>query len=579
VNQFAVTLPDSSIPVWTSGAKALGAIAKISGDTTSGKYLVCVQAGTTAGSAPSIAGAIGDEVTDGSVKWQIASRVPFAVMAEPATIEGVPLPAGGYFDGAYIRNLNANFLTAGTINGDLVNVTKALKAADVTAGAIWTGDVTSTSNTVVGGVSKPSFSINASTGLATFNNVVVRGTVYATAGHLRGLNIEDSAGNVILSAGSTLQSQITQFVNAVAQAKADLAEVQANSYADGIVTVAEANAIAQAQAKADLAEVQAVAAAAVDATTKTNAVQTVAQSASDVAAQANAAVADRLKKSGTDVMSGEVQLASSYAMWFGTSGYARGPTGVYIGSSGIVGKKGGAVTFSLDNAGNAIFGGNVVGGQFTTGAFTGWGWPAVNNYGSYFGPSGLLLGNYRNNKFFQVTYDGNVSAPGFSITNGNAVFSGNVSASTLSAQSMDVALRNVLETGSITVNFLQHAGNYWEEGQGQVNYPAGTLLTAPINRLIATNIYDAYLLNSWRQQPFKANAYFSGTGSSTGGSHLYNMSITTEIIVSQRFSIEGLNTENNTRLYILIKDALLTSDTVFANFTFPSTINWILSRA
>jgi hypothetical protein len=193
VNQFAVTLPSTSIPDWAAGAKALGAIAKISGDTTSGKYLVCVKAGTSSSTAPSIAGLIGTIVTDGSVEWQIASRVPFAVVSAPTTIEGVPLPAGGYFDGAYIRNLNANFITAGTINGDIVNVTKALTAADVTAGAIWTGDVTSTSNTVIEGVSYPSFSINASTGLATFNNAVVRGTVYATAGLIGGNTIDEAS--------------------------------------------------------------------------------------------------------------------------------------------------------------------------------------------------------------------------------------------------------------------------------------------------------------------------------------------------------------------------------------------------
>jgi len=194
VNQFAVTLPSTSIPDWAAGAKALGAIAKISGDTTSGKYLVCVKAGTSSSTAPSIAGLIGTIVTDGSVEWQIASRVPFAVVSAPTTIEGVPLPAGGYFDGAYIRNLNANFITAGTINGDIVNVTKALTAADVTAGAIWTGDVTSTSNTVIEGVSYPSFSINASTGLATFNNAVVRGTVYATNGQFYGTILGGVAG-------------------------------------------------------------------------------------------------------------------------------------------------------------------------------------------------------------------------------------------------------------------------------------------------------------------------------------------------------------------------------------------------
>jgi len=67
--------------------------------------------------------------------------------------------------------------------------------------------VTSTSNTVVNGVSNPSFSINASTGLATFNNAVVRGTVYATAGQIGGITIASNA----VRAGQTAYNTGTGF--------------------------------------------------------------------------------------------------------------------------------------------------------------------------------------------------------------------------------------------------------------------------------------------------------------------------------------------------------------------------------
>jgi len=46
-------------------------------------------------------------------------------------------------------------------------------------------------------------------GTAEFSNGTFRGNIYATAGYLRGLDIEDSAGNVILSAGNTLASQLS----------------------------------------------------------------------------------------------------------------------------------------------------------------------------------------------------------------------------------------------------------------------------------------------------------------------------------------------------------------------------------
>jgi len=123
---------------------------------------------------------------------------------------------------------------------------------------------------------------------------------------------------------------------------------------------------------------------------------------------------------------------------------------VYIGSSGIVGKKGGAVTFSLDNAGNATFGGNVVGGQFTTGAYTGYAWPAINNYGTYLGPSGLLIGNANNNKYLQVTHDGNIYAPGFSIVNGNATFGGKLTAAAIDAVNTINIAGNAVTTSNST---------------------------------------------------------------------------------------------------------------------------------
>jgi hypothetical protein len=103
----------------------------------------------------------------------------------------------------------------------------------------------------------------------------------------------------------------------------------------------------------------------------------------------------------------------------GTTGYGTG-AGFYLGSNG---------TFSLSDKltwngsvlninGGGTFTGNVSGGQFTTGAFTGYAWPAVNNYGTYLGPSGLLIGNANNGKYLQVTQDGNIYTPGFNVVDG-----------------------------------------------------------------------------------------------------------------------------------------------------------------
>ena len=102
VDRFAVTTPQTSIQLRAnSTVYAVGAIARVAGADS--KTLVCKVGGTTGVSAPTI-GAIGTMVTDGTVRWQVASRVPFAVQAVPTEINGQPVPAGVYVDAAYILN-------------------------------------------------------------------------------------------------------------------------------------------------------------------------------------------------------------------------------------------------------------------------------------------------------------------------------------------------------------------------------------------------------------------------------------------------------------------------------------------
>ncbi len=75
---------------------------------------------------------------------------------------------------------------------------------------------------------------------------------------------------------ATAQANAISTAAAAAQAKADLAEVTAKAYADGIVDAEEARAIADATAKASAAQAAATAAAAADATAKANVAATMA---------------------------------------------------------------------------------------------------------------------------------------------------------------------------------------------------------------------------------------------------------------------------------------------------------------
>ena len=102
VDRFAVTTPQTSIQVRAiSTTYATGAIARVAGADS--KTLVCKIGGTTGTGALTV-GNIGTLIVDGSVTWQVASRVPFAVQAVPTEINGQPVPAGVYVDAAYILN-------------------------------------------------------------------------------------------------------------------------------------------------------------------------------------------------------------------------------------------------------------------------------------------------------------------------------------------------------------------------------------------------------------------------------------------------------------------------------------------
>jgi hypothetical protein len=82
------------------------------------------------------------------------------------------------------------------------------------------------------------------------------------------------------------------------------------------------------------------------------------------------------------------------------------------------------------SAARGRFKGGVMGG-----AYQGYAWPDGGALGYFLGPrnasdpnsdGGLLLGNANIGHYFQVTYDGNVYAPGLTIINGSASFSGTI---------------------------------------------------------------------------------------------------------------------------------------------------------
>jgi hypothetical protein len=179
VNRFAVTTPQTSIALRaTSTTYSQGAIVRVSGQDS--KTLVCKIGGST-GSGSITVGNIGTLIVDGSVTWQVASRVPFAVQAVPTQINGQDVPAGVYIDAAYVLNATIQNAQIADLAVDDQKIA-SLNVGKLVAGSLQTDSYVQSSNYVAGA---QGFRISAN-GNAEFQNAVVRGAVFATSGTFAG---------------------------------------------------------------------------------------------------------------------------------------------------------------------------------------------------------------------------------------------------------------------------------------------------------------------------------------------------------------------------------------------------------
>jgi hypothetical protein len=133
-------------------------------------------------------GDIGTLIVDGSVTWQVASRVPFAVQAVPTEINGQPVPAGVYIDAAYVLNATIQNAQIADLAVDDQKIT-SLNVGKLTAGSLQTDSYVQSSNYVAGA---QGFRISAN-GQAEFQNAVVRGAVFAESGTFSG-SLEAATG-------------------------------------------------------------------------------------------------------------------------------------------------------------------------------------------------------------------------------------------------------------------------------------------------------------------------------------------------------------------------------------------------
>lgn len=133
--------------------------------------------------------------------WVLNAPVlPFVVQATPTTINGVEVPVGVYMSDAFIQNAtitNAKIANLAVDDAKIAN----LSVSKLDAGSLKVGSYISSSNYVSG---SQGFAVWA-TGAAEFNNVTVRGAVYANTGVFSGTVYASSGsftGAVYASSGS-----------------------------------------------------------------------------------------------------------------------------------------------------------------------------------------------------------------------------------------------------------------------------------------------------------------------------------------------------------------------------------------
>jgi hypothetical protein len=273
-----------------------------------------------------------------------------------------------------------------------------------------------------------------------------------------------------------------------------------------------------------------------------------ADAAQTAASNALTGLTTKLNSDARNVLAGEGGLAVGTLEW-NSSGVRTSGYGVGFSANGLAAyNDAGVATFVLDgDTGNATFAGEL---SAATGSFA--------------GELSAATG----------TFTGSLSAA-------TGSFSGAVSASTLSADSMDVARRNILELGGLTIPSSTILG-FFESGKGGSEfYPAGTVFTRQINRLVRTNTTDVfYSTNNFIRQPFSCTVFPFGGATFSGGDGVFNIKVDAEVLVNRRYSIGGATSVDENQVFIYVRQYVVTNvSSTFTSFTLPTQLQWKLSRA
>ena len=201
----------------------------------------------------------------------------------------------------------------------------------------------------------------------------------------------------------------------------------------------------------------------------------------------------KINKDGTSEFSNVIARGAIYAS-SGTIGSAT------IGSTSVqsTNYSANSAGWRLQSDGNVFFNNIAARGYISGGAITSWDWPAassggVTRRGFYLGSNGILIGNYNDNRYFYADINGDISAPGLSISGGSATFSGSLSAA---GGTFSGALSAATGTfsGSLTANAISAVNT--------INL-AGEAVTIPRGDTRAVGGLDSTSPNGlWRYGPY-----------------------------------------------------------------------------
>lgn len=135
--------------------------------------------------------------------------------------------------------------------------------------------------------------------------------------------------------------------------------------------------------------------------------------------------------------------------------------------------------------------GNITAGELNFGAFTGFAWPAAGagNYGAHLSAQGFRMGNFNNNKYFWVTPEGDIYAPGFSIVDGNPTFGGILTAA-------GVVTTENIQAEAVTTNRFAAGSNSTDSSEvtvltlGAMTFVAGDLVSVALIGSVEPGIHE-----------------------------------------------------------------------------------------